>query len=137
MYEDLYSAFLNSGDTFRIYLDEELVFSSEKDRLLPVMEYLEEYGPSEEPVTIFDKIMGNAAALLAVKIKCQAVYSPLGSELAIETLESNGIAYHLNKVVPHIMRPDGKEMCPMEKLSIDKTPDEFYREMKKRIEANR
>jgi hypothetical protein len=137
MYEDLYSAFLDSGDTFRIYLDEELVFSSEKDRLLPVMEYLEEYGPSEEPVTIFDKIMGNAAALLAVKVKCQAVYSPLGSELAIETLENNGIAYHLNKVVPHIMRPDGKDMCPMEKLSIDKTPDEFYREMKKRIEANR
>jgi hypothetical protein len=137
MYEDLYSAFLDSGETFRIYLDEELLFSSEKDRLLPVMEYLDEYGPSEEPVTIFDKVMGNAAALLAVIVKCSAVYSPLGSELAIETLESNGIAYHLNKVVPYIMRPDGKDMCPMEKLSIDKTPDEFYRVMKKRIEANK
>ena len=137
MYEDLYSAFLESGDTFRIYLDEDLLFSSEKDRLFPMMEYLEEYGPSEEPVTIFDKIMGNAAALLAVKIKCQAVYSPLGSELAIETLENNGIAYHLNKVVPYIIRPDGKDMCPMEKLSMDKTPDEFYREMLKRIEAGK
>ena len=137
MYEDLYSAFLESGDTFRIYLDEDLLFSSEKDRLFPMMEYLEEYGPSEEPVTIFDKIMGNAAALLAVKIKCRAVYSPLGSELAIETLENNGIAYHLNKVVPYIIRPDGKDMCPMEKLSMDKTPDEFYREMLKRIEAGK
>jgi hypothetical protein len=137
MYEDLYSAFLISGDTLRIYLDEELIFSSEKDRLLPMMEFLDEYGPAEEPVTIFDKVMGNAAALLAVKIKCRAVYSPLGSELAIETLENNGIAYHLNKVVPHIMRADGKDMCPMEKLSIDKTPDEFYREMLRRIEANK
>ena len=137
MYEDVYNNFINSGDTFRIYLEEELVYSSEKDRLLPLMEYLEEYGPSEEPVTIFDKVIGNAAALLAVRVKCNVVYSPLGSELAIETLENNGIAYHLNKVVPHIMRPDGKDMCPMEKLSVDKTPDEFYREMKKRIEANR
>jgi|WetSurMetagenome_2_1015567.scaffolds.fasta_scaffold853080_1 hypothetical protein len=137
MYEDLYSAFLDSGDTLRIYIEEDLVFSSEKDRLFPMMEYLEEYGQSDEPVTIFDKIMGNAAALLAVKIKCDAVYSPVGSELAIETLENNGIAYHLNKVVPYIMRADGKDMCPMEKLSMDKTPDEFYREMRKRIESNK
>jgi hypothetical protein len=137
MYEDLYNAFLISGDTLRIYLDEDLVYSSEKDRLLPMMDFLDEFGPAEEPVTIFDKVMGNAAALLAVKIKCRAVYSPLGSELGIETLENNGIAYHLNKVVPHIMRADGKDMCPMEKLSMDKTPDEFYREMLKRIEANK
>jgi hypothetical protein len=137
MYEDLYSAFLISGDTLRIYLDEELIFFSEKARLLPMMDFLEDYGPAEEPVTVFDKVMGNAAALLAVIAKCKAVYSPLGSELAIETLESNGIAYHLNKIVPYIMRPDGKGMCPMEKLSMDKTPDEFYREMLKRIEAGR
>jgi hypothetical protein len=137
MYEDLYSAFIISEDTLRIYLDEELLFVSDKGRLLPMMEFIEEYGPSDEPVTIFDKIMGNAAALLAVKVNTQAVYSPLGSELAIETLESHGIAYHLNKIVPHIMRPDGKDICPMEKLSMDKTPDVFYREMKKRIEANK
>jgi len=35
------------------------------------------------------------------------------------------------------MRDDGKDMCPMEKLSMDKTPEEFYTEMKKRIEANK
>ena len=137
MYTDLFSAFLSSDDTLRIYLEETLVFSSEKDRLLPLMEYIADYGPGQEPVTIFDKIMGNAAALLAVKVNCREVYSPLGSELAIETLENSGIAYNLSEVVPYIMRPDGKGMCPMEKLSIDKTPDEFYLEMKARIEANK
>ena len=136
MNTDLFSAFLSSDDTLRIYMEETLVFSSEKDRLLPLMEYIEDYGPGQQPVTIFDKIIGNAAALLAVKVNCREVYSPIGSELAIETLENYEIEYHLSEIVPYIMRPDGKGMCPMEKLSIGKEPDEFYREMKARIEAN-
>ena len=134
MYTDLYRAFLSSDDTLRIYRDETLVFSSDKDRLLPLMDYLSDRQPGE-PVVIFDKIMGNAAALLAVKANCHEVYSPLGSELGIKTLKKHNIKYHLDKIVPFIMRPDGKEMCPMEKLSIGKTPEEFYQEMKARITA--
>lgn len=135
MYTDLYSEFLDSDDTLQIYRDETLVFSSEKDRLLPLMEYLADKVPEQSPVTIFDKVMGNAAALLAVKANCREVYSPLGSELGVNTLEKCGIEYHLSEIVPYITRPDGKGMCPMEKLSIGKEPEEFYREMKSRIEA--
>jgi len=139
MYTDLFSAFLASDDTLRIYLGDELIFSSEKNRLLPLMEYialpLKDAG--EQPVTIFDKVMGNAAALLAVKANCREVYSPLGSELGIKTLERFGIEYHLSEIVPYIMRPDGKGMCPMERLSVGKEPEEFYREMQTRIKANK
>jgi hypothetical protein len=135
MYTDLFSAFLASDDTLRIYQDETLVFSSEKDRLLPLMEFidLQQKDSVQQPVTIFDKIMGNAAALLAVKVNCREVYSPLGSELAVRTLERYGIEYHLSEIVPYIQRPDGKGICPMEQLSINKEPEEFYREMKARI----
>jgi hypothetical protein len=132
MYTDLYCAFLDSDDTLRIYRDEALIYKSEKDRLLPLMEYLGE-NSVKEPVIIFDKVMGNGAALLAVKANAREVYSPLGSKLGIETLEKHRRKYHLEKVVPYIMRPDGKEMCPMEKLSIGKEPEEFYNEMKARI----
>jgi len=133
MYTDLFSAFLASDDTLRIYQDETLVFSSEKDRLLPLMEFIADYNYGQQPVTIFDKIMGNAAALLVVKVNCREVYSPLGSELAVRTLERYGIEYHLSEIVPYIQRPDGKGICPMEQLSINKEPEEFYREMKARI----
>jgi hypothetical protein len=137
MYTDLFSAFLSSDDTLRIYRDDALVFSSVKDRLLPLMEYIADYGAGEQPVTVFDRVMGNAAALLAVKVNCREVYSPLGSELGIKTLERFGIEYHLNEIVPCIMRPDGKGMCPMEKLSMGKEPDEFYREMQTRVQSNK
>jgi hypothetical protein len=135
MYTDLFSAFLASDDTLRIYQDETLVFSSEKDRLLPLMEFivLQQKDSVQQPVTIFDRIMGNAAALLVVKLNCREVYSPLGSELAVRTLERYGIEYHLSEIVPYIQRPDGKGICPMEQLSINKEPEEFYREMKARI----
>ncbi len=135
MYTDLFSAFLASDDTLRIYQDETLVFSSEKDRLLPLMEFivLQQKDSAQQPVTIFDKIMGNAAALLAIKVNCREVYSPLGSELAVRTLERYGIEYHLSEIVPYIQRPDGKGICPMEQLSINKEPEGFYREMKARI----
>lgn len=137
MYKDLFSAFLTSDDTLRIYREERLVFSSKKDRLLPLMDYIKEHGPGQQPVTVFDKIMGNAAALLAVKANCREVFSPLGSELGIKTLKQNKIVYHLDETVPVIMRDDGKDMCPMEKLSMDKTPEEFYQEMKKRIAGSK
>src|SRR4030042_244434 len=136
MYTDLFSAFLASDNTLRIFQDDNLVFSSEKDHLLPLMEYLANYSPGQTPVIIFDKIMGNAAALLAVKANCREVYSPLGSELAVKSLERYGIEYHLTEIVPYIQRPDGKGMCPMEKLSIGKEPEEFYQEIKTRIERS-
>src|SRR4030042_1063273 len=136
MYTDMFSAFLASDDTLRIYQDETLIFSSQKDQLLPLLEYITDYGSEQQPVPLFDKIMGNAAALLAIKATCREVYSPLGSELAIKTLEKFGIEYHLTEIVPYIQRPDGKGMCPMEKLSIGKEPEEFYQEIKTRIERS-
>ena len=137
MYTDLFNEFLNSNDTLQIYRGEDLIFASEKERLVPLIEYLEDKERGEGPVVIFDKVMGNAAALLSVKADCREVYSPLGSELAVDTLEKYNIEYHFTEIVPYIIRDDGKGMCPMEKLSIGKGPEEFYREMKSRIEAKK
>lgn len=136
MFEQLFTEFLTSDDTLRIYDGDRLVFSSKKERLMPLMEYLGGVASQHQKVTIFDKVMGNAAALLSVKAGCREVRSPLGSELAVITLDRYGITHHLNATVPYITQADGKTMCPMEKLSIDKEPEEFYRVLKARIEAN-
>ena len=119
--------FRASGDTLRVYEGNHLIFSSSQERLLPLLEYIDRLAAQYQQVVIFDKIMGNAAALLSIKAGCREVYSPLGSQLAVKTLEKYGIKYHLAEIVPYIQRPDGREMCPMEKLSIDKEPEEFYK----------
>ena len=130
MYTPLFNEFLLSADSLQVYKDSQLLFSSSKDRLLPLLEYIERLAPYHRQVVVFDKVMGNAAALLSVEANCQEVYSPLGSQLAVKTLEKYGIKYHITEIVPYIQQPNGEDMCPMEKLSLNKGPEEFYEVIK-------
>jgi len=136
MSADLFQAFLAGDDTLRIYRGGKLVFSSQKDRLLPLMDFIALRQAAADNLVIYDKVMGNAAALLAVIVKAGEVCSPLVSELAVQTLDRFGIKHRLEKLVPFIMRDDARGLCPMEQLSIGKSPGEFYRVMKARIESN-
>jgi hypothetical protein len=127
---DLFNEFLLSENTLRIYNQDKLIFSSDRDRLLPLLEYLDTFSPLPEQVVVLDKIVGNAAASLLVIANCREVYSPLGSRLAIKTLEKYGIKYTFNETVDFIQQENRVDMCPMEQLSLDKTPEEFHRVMK-------
>jgi hypothetical protein len=130
MYTRSFAEFVSSGNTLRVYKDERLLFSSSKDKVAPLLEYIDRFAVNHRQVVIFDKIMGNAAALLSIKANSQEIYSPLGSQLAIKTLENYNIKYHLTRIVPYIQNPKGEDMCPMERLSIGKDPEEFYRAIK-------
>ncbi len=129
MYQSLFNQFLTGDDTLQVYEDGKLFFSSRKDKLLPLMEYLDRWATHRQ-VVIFDKITGNAAALLSVRANCREAYSPLGSQIAVETFEKYGIKHHIIKLVPYIQKDNGEDMCPMEKLSRDKEPEEFYQVMR-------
>lgn len=115
----LFSEFLASGDTLRVYSGDKLIFTSSEDGLRSLLEYLGGFYPCEKDVTVFDRITGNAAALLLRKIFCREVYSLLGSRLAVKTLHHFGIGYHFTNIVPYIESRGQEGMCPMEKLSLD------------------
>ena len=122
----LFDDFLISKNTLRVYKGNRLLFASGKGRLVPLLEYIDRFTPHQKDVTVFDRIVGNGAALLLKKALCSRAYSPLGSELAVKTLSSYGIKYHFTEVVPYIQNSAREDMCPMEKLSIGKSPEEFY-----------
>ena len=132
MHAHLFNEFLTGDDTLRVYEDDRLIYTSNKDGLLPLLEYIDRFAHCHQ-VVIFDKLIGNAAALLAVRASCREVYSPLGSQIAVKTLDKYNIANHISEIVPYIRKPDGTDMCPMEKLSIDAGPEEFYEIIKKVI----
>jgi len=134
MYARLFNRFLTGSDTLQVYKGSKLLFASNKDRLLPLLEYIDRFAHYHQ-VVIFDKIMGNAAALLAVKASCREVYSPLGSQLAIKTLDKYHIKYHLTETVPYIQKANGEDMCSMEKLSMNREPEEFYKLIRNAIKA--
>ncbi len=127
MRDNTFGEFLGSSDTLRVYRDDRLLFASGEGRLLPLVEYIDRFAPYERGVTVCDRVVGNAAALLLKKIDCRQVYSSLGSQLAAGTLSRYGIRYHFNETAPHIQNQSGDDMCPMEKLSLGKEPEEFYR----------
>ena len=118
--------FLTSNDTLRVYKNNELLFASSQDRLLPILEYISQFVNPEKDITVFDRIVGNAAALLLKKVFCHEIYSPLGSKLAARTLSGYSIRYHFTEIIPYICNSTGEDICPMEKLSIGKSPEEFY-----------
>ena len=122
----LFKKFVESKDNLWVYVDGNLRFRSTESGIAPLISYIEEFSPCPEGAIVFDRIVGKAAALLLNKASCQKVYSPFASELAIETLERLGIDYSFTTVVPYISNRTGDGMCPFEKASIGKSPDEFY-----------
>ena len=63
MYAELFKLFLDSDNTLNVYKEDKLIFLSTKDRLLPLMDYVDGFANQYRQVVVFDKLIGNAAAL--------------------------------------------------------------------------
>lgn len=133
MYTSLFYDFILGEDNLRVYEGGELIYSSDKENLIPWLEYIRLFYPYVPQSIVFDKILGNAAALLAVKAGCRNIYSPLGSRPAISTLEKYHIKYQIINIVPFILQDGDSEMCHLEKLSLGQHPDEFFESVRHRL----
>ena len=118
--------FLRTEDTVWIETDGEVIYRSCEKGIIPLVRYIEEFEPKPDWVVVYDKVVGNAAALLLKIARCREVYGALGSQLAARTLDELGITHHLLKIVPCILNQSGEQMCPFEKLSLGKSCNEFY-----------
>lgn len=122
----LFKKFLEAEDTVRVYLAGKLRFRSTQKGIKPLITYIQEFAPCPEGAIVFDRVVGNAAALLLKEASCTEVYGPIGSRLAAQTLEELGISHSFLKTVPYIVNRYGNDMCPFEKASLGKSPAEFY-----------
>ena len=118
--------FRSSQDTLRVYDNGKLIFTSTRKRLIPIIDYINAFAPTLNPVFILDRIVGNAAALLLKIANCGEVYAKVGSKLAVSSLCRMDICFTFDKIVPHIINQNGDGTCPMEQLSMGKTPEEFW-----------
>ena len=123
----LFREFLESSNSLWVYKDGRRLFTSSKSGILPLLEYIETLSLHHRRITIFDKVVGNAAALLSIKADVEELNSPLGSKLAVKTLRDYNVKYHFSETAPFIQNRSQDDMCPMEKLSIDRSPEEFFK----------
>jgi hypothetical protein len=128
---EIFNLFLTSDDTLWVGKNDSIIYRSQKRGIEPLVEYIEKFGNTNHDVTVFDRIVGNAAALLLTKASCQTLFSRTVSEHALPTLNTSGIDYFHLERVPHIVNRRGDGMCPFEEASIGKSAEEFFAFLKR------
>jgi hypothetical protein len=103
------------------------IYESRDPMLKPLFFCLAQKREELKGATVVDKIVGRAAALLAVLGEVEQVITPLASETAKETLAAAGVLLYAEKSIPYIINRDRTGLCPMEKLAGECwTPQELF-----------
>lgn len=125
-----FEIFVEGPQELEIWSEGNLVFQSDKEGLSGLMDYIEKYNHKFKKPVIFDKKVGRGVALLAGYLNAKMVFAKIGSDLAAETLKESSIDFDFKESVPNILNKKGNDLCPIEKLSINKNADEFYKLLK-------
>lgn len=84
--------------------------------------------------TIADKVVGRAAALLAIYGGASHVYGDIMSESAVREFDRAGVRHSATLVTEGIMNRRGDGICPMERLCAGaSSPEEAYLRMRKKV----
>ncbi len=120
--------FKNSPWSIIITKGKNIIYRSNMSGLSPLMQAINQLNGELAGASVYDRIIGRAAAFLLVHASVRSVYTPLVSRPAIEILRSHKIPVVYLAKVDRIMDREMKDLCPMEKLSLDAdTPMEFIR----------
>lgn len=115
---------MTTSPSMQVLLDSHVLFSSNGKWLYPLFDledYLEDHPGLLKNATIWDKVIGRAAALLILRLGGNRVHGVLMSELGAETLEKAGVAHSFDTLVPRIA-------CQTEEILKDIIdPDEAYK----------
>ncbi len=119
----------------KILSHKKVIFQSDERGIGAVVNFLRNPGNDLKDLVIYDRIVGQAVALLFVYLsdefsqnrgKVKKVLGVTGSKKAKEVLEKYEIRFHFLKTVPYITNRDQTGPCPFEELSEGKTPEEFW-----------
>lgn len=113
--------------TCYIFEGQQEIYRSGYKGVRPLIEYYKQFGKSEKPLTVIDRIMGRGAVLLAIKIGATMIKTPIISESALELAGKYHLVVEIDKVVPYIINRNKDGRCPIESslLGIDDI-DEGY-----------
>jgi hypothetical protein len=93
--------------------------TSHKRGVIPLMEMIRDNRDMMQGAVIADKVIGKAAALLAVAYKVKQVYTEILSQQAKKVLDQYSIFYQYERCVDYIQNRSKSGQCPMEKLTKD------------------
>lgn len=112
--------------------DNNIVFSSDKSGLRPLIECIKECKSKFKDCILHDKVVGLAAARLVVYSKIiSLVITDIASKSAEELLNKNSVIVKAQKIVDNILNKDKSAICPMElKAQRINNNEDFFSEIK-------
>lgn len=104
--------------TFVIVRDARVIATGTRDGIGELLEVVAAQGDALKGASLADKIVGKAVAMVAISAGINAIYTPLGSELAGQMLKAHGVAFQADTIVPRIQNKRSDGLCPMEQLTL-------------------
>ncbi|MFH1841413.1 MAG: DUF1893 domain-containing protein [Candidatus Nealsonbacteria bacterium] len=126
-----FERFLSSSFGLEVWSERKLVFKSKKSGVKGLLDFIKKHGRRYKEIVIFDKIVGQGVALLAAYLRALEVFGKTGSKLAAKSLRKHKIKFYFKKTVENILNKENTDLCPLEKISFKKSPEEFYKILKK------
>lgn len=103
-----------------VLCDRDRVLTDRESGILPLLTRCEE-GESCRDMSVADRIIGKAAAMLLVQMQVREVCGDIMSTEAQEYLQAHGVGVSCETLVPSILDRSGKHPCPMEQAVKDLT----------------
>lgn len=99
--------------TCLVFDGENLLFQSTKKGVAPLLDCYNEHGTLEN-LTVYDRIVGRGAALLAVLIGATSIHTPWISEAALSFCKTHNVTVDYDTLVDEIHNRDNTGRCPIE-----------------------
>jgi len=105
-----------------------VIFRSRAAAIKPVIRFIKSGGRERgaDSLVIYDKYVGRAAALLMSLVSPKLVCTPVLSESGEQTLKQFDIPFQADRRVKYLMGIASADMCKWEKMTLGKTPEEFW-----------
>ena len=100
----------------------------------PLLKLYDEHREIMQNAVIVDKVIGRAAAFIAIKGNVAEVYGKIMSEDAVSLLTAHKIRYSYGLLVPRILNRNRDALCPLEASVVNiNEPELALKSLRKKI----